>query len=132
MNVKYIAFLYKDDEGEAYNINIPDLEGAFSYGDSFEHAVAMAKELLEISIDNPNALPVSHELKYFTPQKLESLDIPIDAIPQVVEYAYPQKKRITVNLTLSALKAIDAYMKSHNLKNRSAFLEDSALKVVSA
>ncbi len=28
MITKYIAFLYKDDDSDAYNINIPDLEDA--------------------------------------------------------------------------------------------------------
>ncbi len=130
--MKYIAFLYKDDQSEAYNINIPDLEGAFSYGDNFEHAVAMAHELLEISVDDPDNLPLSHELKYFTPEKLKELDIPLGAIPQMIEYSQPAKKRITVNLHLSALQTIDAYMKKNGLKNRSAFLEDAALLRVAA
>ncbi len=132
-NPKYIAFFYKDeDDSKAYNINIPDLEGAFSYGDNFEHAVAMAKELLEISIDDPDNLPIAHELEYFTPEKLKDLDIPQSAIPQMVEYVQPTKKRITVNLHLWALNAIDSYMEKNGFKNRSAFLEESALLRVSA
>ncbi|PIE84860.1 hypothetical protein CSA08_05005 [Candidatus Gracilibacteria bacterium] len=123
----YIAFLYKDEDSDAYNIVIPDIEGAFSYGDNFEHAVEMAKELLEISIDDPNNLPIAHQLKYFTSQKLEELDIPKDSIPQIIEYKQKAKKRITVNLHISALNAIDEYMGKNGLKNRSAFLEDSAL-----
>lgn len=129
--MKYIAFLYKDQDSQAYNINIPDLEGAFSYGDDFEHAVDMAKELLEISIDNPDELPIAHELKYFTPKRLKKLDIPQNAIPQIIEYLQPSKKRITVNLHLWALKAIDTYMEKQGFKNRSAFLEESALLRVS-
>jgi len=130
--MKYIAFLYQDENSEAYNINIPDLDGAYSYGDDFEHSVTMAKELLEISIDEPDNLPVANSLKYFTADKLQELDIPTNAIPQVVEYLVPQKKRITVNLNLSALNIIDNFMKSHNMRNRSAFLEQSALKVAMA
>lgn len=129
--MKYIAFLYKDENSEAYNINIPDLDGAFSYGDTFEHAVDMAKELLEISIDNPNKLPIAHELKYFTKKKLKELDIPLNALPQIVTYSKPTKKRITVNLHVKALHSIDSYIKKHGLKNRSAFLEESALMRVS-
>lgn len=76
-------------------------------------------------------MPQAHDLSYFTPQKLKELDIPANAIPQVIEYIQPEKKRITVNLNLSSLKAIDEYMKSHNIKNRSLFLEESALQVLS-
>ena len=130
--MKYIAFLYQDENSEAYNINIPDLDGAFSYGNDFEHSVAMAKELLEISIDEPDNLPIANNLKYFTTEKLQELNIPINAIPQVIEYLVPVKKRITVNLNISALNIIDNFMKSQNLKNRSAFLEQSALKVAMA
>ncbi len=130
MNVKYIAFMYKDsEESSQYNVIIPDVEGAITYGDDFLHAVEMAKEVLEFSLEDLDSIPIAHELDYFSKEKLKELEIPSNAIPQVVEYITPEKKRITVNFTTKALKTIDDYMRSKGLKNRSAFLEDSALKV---
>ncbi|MEA3331135.1 MAG: type II toxin-antitoxin system HicB family antitoxin, partial [Campylobacterota bacterium] len=133
--MEYISFLYKDsdigyeDKGNGYNIIIPDVDGAYSCGDDFIHSVKMAKEVLEVCLEDTIDLPKANTMEYFTDERLEELDIPTNAIPQVVEYLIPKKKRITVNLNLSALNIIDNFMKSHNLKNRSAFLEQSALKV---
>ncbi len=131
--MKYLAFLYKDsqigykDNDNGYNIIIPDVDGAYSCGDDFEHTVEMGKEALELVLEEHETLPQANPLEYFTPQKLKELDIPSDAIPQLIEYSAPTKKRVTVNLHLWALNAIDEYMAKNGFKNRSAFLEESAL-----
>ncbi|RLA70525.1 MAG: hypothetical protein DRG24_06790 [Epsilonproteobacteria bacterium] len=70
-------------------------------------------------------------MAYFTKDILDQLNIPHAAIPQVIEYAPPAKKRVTVNFHVESLKIIDNYAKSHHL-TRSAFLEASALSVANA
>jgi len=130
--MNYIAFLYKDNESEQYNAIVPDVEGAYTYGNDFIHTVTMAKEVLELSLEDLTTLPNANALEYFTSEKLKELDIPTNAIPQVIEYSLAQKKRITVNLNLSSLNIIDNFMKNNNIKNRSLFLEESALKVATA
>ncbi len=136
--MKYIAFLYKDsemgytDEDNGYNIIVPDVAGVHSCGDNFIEAVDMGKEALGLILDEYSKLPVANPMEYFTPEKLEELDIPQTAIPQMLEYVQPAKKRITVNLHLEALNKIDDFMQKNGFKNRSAFLEDSALLRVSA
>ncbi len=136
--MRYIAFLYKDsdighEDNTAYNAIIPDVDGAYTYGDNFVHAVEMIHEALELVMEEySDDIPQAHPLEYFTPQKLQALDIPANAIPQVVEYTQPAKKRISININTSSLNSIDNYMKAHGLTNRSAFLEQSALKVVMA
>ncbi len=136
--MNYIAFLYKDedigskDKDDGFNVIIPDVEGTYTCGDNFIHSVQMAKEVLDLNLEDLNILPKANALEYFTPKKLKQLDIPLNAVPQVIEHNLLKKKRITVNLNLRALKSIDEYMKSHNLKNRSEFLEESALKIVSS
>ena len=136
--MEYISFLYKDSdigyEGKdnGYNVIIPDVDGGYTCGNDFIHSVKMAKEVLELCLEDVASLPKANTMEYFTAEKLEEFDIPQNAIPQVVEYLVPEKKRITVNLNISALKIIDTFMKSHNMKNRSAFLEQSALKVAMA
>ncbi len=131
--MKYIAFLYQDKDAKdsAYNVIIPDVDGAYSYGDDFIHAVDMAKEVLEFALEEYSKHPVAHKLDYFTKDRLAKLDIPATAIPQVIEYTPLLKKRVTVNFNIDSLKIIDNYVKSHHL-TRSSFLEESALKVVTS
>jgi predicted RNase H-like HicB family nuclease len=95
--LSYIAFLYKDDGSEQYNVIIPDVEGAYTYGNDFMHTVTMAKEVLDLSLEDVTDLPESHPLEYFTSKKLEELDIPINAIPRVIEYTQPEKNDIINN-----------------------------------
>jgi predicted RNase H-like HicB family nuclease len=136
--MEYISFLYKDsdmgheDKDNGYNVIIPDIDGGYTCGYDFIHSVKMAKEVLELCLEDIIDLPKANTMEYFTAEKLEQLDIPQNAIPQVIEYSVPEKKRITVNLNLSSLNIIDTFMKSNNMKNRSAFLEQSALKVAMA
>lgn len=131
--MKYIAFLYKDseigytDEDSGYNIIVPDVAGVHSYGDNFIEAVDMGKEALGLILDEYSKLPHANSMEYFTPEKLKELGIPQTAIPQMIEYEQLAKKRITVNLHLEALQKIDEFMHKNGFKNRSAFLEDSAL-----
>lgn len=131
--MKYIAFLYQDenDKDGSYNVIVPDVNGAFSYGEDFMHAVDMAKEVLEFALEEYEKPPVANKLAYFTNDVLDKFDIPYTAIPQVIEYAPPAKKRVTVNFNVENLKIIDHYAKSHHL-TRSAFLEESALSIAKA
>ncbi len=57
--------------------------------------------------------PKSNTTAYFTHKRLKELDIHTNAIPQLIEYSQPKKRRITVSI----------------ISNRSAFLQESALKI---
>ena len=43
------AIFLKEEDG--YSVNFPDIEGAFTCGDTFEEALFMAKDCLELSLD---------------------------------------------------------------------------------
>lgn len=134
--MRYIAFLYKDSDigykdDMGYNVIIPDVEGCVTYGEDFNHALDMAQEALALALESQEALPIAHDLEYFSQKVLKELDIPSNAIPQSLSYNHQEKKRITINLHTKALNSIDNYMKRHGLKNRSKFLEESALMRVS-
>jgi len=130
--MKYIAFLYKDNPtDEAYNIIIPDVPGAYSCGYSFLEAVDMAKEALELALEDVKEKPKAHDLEYFTKEKLKKFDIPANAIPQAIEYKEEKYKKVTISLRKEALKIIDNYTKQKHI-SRSAFLEQSALKYATA
>ncbi len=50
MRRSYPICLHKDP-GSAYGVSVPDVPGCFSAGDTFEDALAMAKEAIEFHID---------------------------------------------------------------------------------
>lgn len=45
----YQVFLERDEEG-AYCVSVPDLEGCYTFGDTFAEAVSMAAEALELFV----------------------------------------------------------------------------------
>lgn len=60
MNMEYLAFLYKDENG-GYTVEVPDLPGCLTQGESVEEAVRMAKDaalcwLSEGSIPEPSSI----------------------------------------------------------------------------
>ena len=50
MNYTYKIMMHKAPEG-GYTVNVPALPGCITEGDTVEHAIAMAKEAIEIYIE---------------------------------------------------------------------------------
>ena len=137
---QYIAFFFKDieidkkykDLNTGYNVVIPDVEGAYTCGDDIEHSIKMAKDILRFSLEDLVIYPKAHDIDYFTKDKLKELNIPPTAIHRLIEVKIkPEKTTVTVKLSIGAKKIIDEYIKTHHI-SRSAFLEQSALKVAIA
>lgn len=51
MNRTYKILLTKEPEG-AYTVTVPALPGCITYGDNIDHAISMAKEAVELYIEN--------------------------------------------------------------------------------
>jgi predicted RNase H-like HicB family nuclease len=49
-NLTYKILLTKEPEG-AYTATVPALPGCITYGDNIDHAIAMAKEAIELYIE---------------------------------------------------------------------------------
>lgn len=49
------AIFQKDDN--IYNVYFPDVEGAFTFGESFEEALYMAKDCLELALYEIEKIP---------------------------------------------------------------------------
>ncbi len=47
----YILALLPDKERGGYTVIVPDLEGCITEGDSFEHALDMANEAIELTLE---------------------------------------------------------------------------------
>jgi antitoxin HicB len=50
-NRTYKIFLTKEPEG-AYTATVPALPGCITYGENIDHAISMAKEAIELYIEN--------------------------------------------------------------------------------
>lgn len=50
-NKTYKILLTKEPEG-AYTVTVPALPGCITYGDNIDHAISMAREAIEVYIEN--------------------------------------------------------------------------------
>ena len=51
MQHTYKILLHKELEGQ-YTVNVPALPGCITYGENIDHAIAMAKEAIELYIEH--------------------------------------------------------------------------------
>ena len=49
------AVFLKEEDG--YSISFPDIDGAFTCGETFEEALFMAKDCLELNLDTVDEIP---------------------------------------------------------------------------
>jgi predicted RNase H-like HicB family nuclease len=50
MQLTYIILLHEEPEGQ-YTASVPALPGCITFGENVEHAIAMAKEAIELYIE---------------------------------------------------------------------------------
>ncbi len=56
MSIRYELIIYWSKEDEAFVVEVPELPGCMSDGETYEHAVANAKQVIEEWIDTARAL----------------------------------------------------------------------------
>ena len=115
-----------EEENGGYNVYFPDLEGAFTYGDSLEEALFMAKEALSVYIYSLE----DRGLKIPKPRKPNEIKTKSNQFVQLIEAYMPpvrseqEKRHVRRNVTIS--KWVNDLAKKNKL-NCSALLE-SAIK----
>jgi predicted RNase H-like HicB family nuclease len=129
----YIALIHKDKDN-AYGVSFPDFPGCISAGDTFDEAIAMAKEalgfhaqgMMEDGLDIPKPSTFEKIRVDKDAWWAEDLDeAEIARVPLIVNVAAP--KRVNISLDKSLLAAIDQAAKEQGM-TRSAFLESAALQ----
>jgi predicted RNase H-like HicB family nuclease len=123
--MKYIAFIYTDENNDGFNATIPDLEGCFSCGDTFEEAVEMIKEAAELYCEDLKTLPKSSTLEEL--MQRDDLDLEQDAIPQLIDVKVEKLKRINVMMRSDLIEALPQRLVEFN-GNRSAYLQNLVLQ----
>lgn len=127
--MRYAIVIHKDDDSD-YGVIIPDLAGCYSAGSTYDEAIDNAREAIECHIEglllDDEMIPAAKDIdEHISNIEYQSglwafIDIDLSQISG-------KSKRINITMPEKILKIIDLYSKSHNLKNRSAFLADAAL-----
>ena len=121
MKEKYLFPAIFEKEEDGYSISFPDLEGAFSCAATFEEALYMAKDCLELYLDGLENIPTPKEVKKL--KKNETL-IMIEA--NMLEYKKRnQNKSVSTTVTLPKWLKDTAIEKKINL---SSILKSALLK----
>jgi len=123
--MKYIAFIYTDENEDGYNATIPDLAGCFSYGETFEEACEMIKDAGELYCDDLKILPKASTLKELLSK--DDLDIPKNSIPQITDIKVEKLKRINVMMRNDIIEVLPERLVEFN-GNRSAYLQNLVIK----
>lgn len=128
--MKYPITIELGDEKTAHAVRIPDL-GVSTAADTIEECYIAATEAAEIELDNFAAnnldipMPSSVATILSNPEyKNHNIGlIDIDVTPYL-----GKTEKLTITLPSRVVTAIDAYLKTHNIRSRSAFLADSAIE----
>jgi predicted RNase H-like HicB family nuclease len=121
------------DEGSVYGVTVPDVPGAFSWGETIDHAIKNAKEAIyghvELLIEEGQDVPLSVS-------SIEELIGNPDyegAIWALVEVDLSKldarPERINISLPRFVLHKIDSYVEARH-ETRSGFLARVALEAI--
>ena len=119
------------DENTATGIQIPDIPGAVTAGDTFEEAYAAAIEVAHIMLEEiagngepipmPTRTAVHRSNPDFAGMGWGMLEI--DITPYL-----GKTEKVNVTLPGFVIQRIDRYVRDHNVKSRSSFLADAAME----
>lgn len=130
--MKYPVAIEWGDGKTAIGIHIPDLDIA-SAGDTYEEAYMNAVEVAHIAIqdfiDQGKDVPIPKSVDYHrNNEEYAGMGwglIDVDITPYL-----GTTEKISVTLPKRVISSIDEYVKTHNLKSRSAFLSDTAMEKI--
>ncbi|MBX8529368.1 type II toxin-antitoxin system HicB family antitoxin [Pseudomonas cichorii] len=131
--MKYPMCIEWGDENTAFGIQIPDIPGAITAGDTFDEAHTAAVEIAHImlqeiaagggDIPTPTAMAGHVKNPDFAGMGWGMLEI--DITPYL-----GKTEKVNVTLPGSVIQQIDKYVETHNLKSRSTFLAETALRAL--
>ena len=130
MDIPVVIF---KDEGSVYGVNVPDIKGCHSWGDSIEHALRNVKAAIASHIETLLELGEPVEI---TSSKIEVLqEIPEykGGIWSLVDLDLAKldskPERINISLPRFVLSKIDRYAEARH-ETRSGFLARAAMELI--
>ncbi|KPW34290.1 Uncharacterized protein ALO87_01020 [Pseudomonas syringae pv. apii] len=129
--MKYPICIEWGDETTAFGIQIPDIPGAITAGDTFEEAHAAAVEIAHILLQEiaasggsiPKVGTVAEHAKNPDFSGMGWGMLEIDVTPYL-----GKTEKVNVTLPGFVIRQIDRYVRDHSIKSRSTFLADAALE----
>lgn len=132
MDIPVVIF---KDEGSVYGVNVPDIKGVHSWGDSIEDALKNVKEAITGHIETLLELGEPVEISQSTIETLQKnpdyaggiwalVDLDLDKLDSKPE-------RINISLPRFVLSKIDRYANSRH-ETRSGLLSRAALHLIDA
>ncbi|WP_434575036.1 type II toxin-antitoxin system HicB family antitoxin [Pseudomonas sp. Z3-6] len=119
------------DERTATGIQIPDIPGAITAGDTFEEAYSAAIEIAHIMLEElagsekgiplPTSINAHRNNPEFDGMGWGMLEI--DITPYL-----GKTEKVNVTLPGYVIQQIDRFVRDHNIKSRSSFLADAAME----
>lgn len=129
----YPAILEKTSDG--YSLHFPDLPGAISAGDDYEHTIANAKECLSLHLygmlEDHDSIPEPSHMSEVIKQTDEAHLMALIEPDIFAVKAAQEDKSIRINITLprSLLEAMDIRAKALGI-NRSVFIQKAAQEAI--
>lgn len=119
------------DENTAIGIQVPDIPGAVTAGDTFEEAYNAAIEVAHIMLEEiaSNGEPVPMPSSSFIHrQNPEFADMGWGMLEIDISPYLGKTEKVNVTLPGFVIQRIDRYVRDHRIKSRSSFLADAALE----
>jgi predicted RNase H-like HicB family nuclease len=129
--VQYPICIEWGDEHTATGIQIPDIPGAVTAGDTFEAAYSAAIEIAHVMLEElareGQAIPLpSPTGTHRANPDFEGMGwgmLDIDITPYL-----GKTEKVNVTLPGYVIQRIDRFVREHNIKSRSSFLADAAME----
>ena len=127
--MKFAIAIEAGDKHTAFGVVIPDLPGCFSAGDSAEEAFDNAREAImaycETLAEDGKDLPEPRAMSEWQTQK-DFKGWTWGIVEAAVERLFGPAEKINITVPAVTLRRIDAYVASHHVDSRSAFLVRAA------
>jgi predicted RNase H-like HicB family nuclease len=127
--MKFTIAIEAGNKKSAFGVVVPDLPGCFSAGDTVEEAFDNAREGIkihcEILAEDKKDLPVAKAMSEWQSDK-EYEGWTWGIVDVEVERLFGPAEKINITIPALILRRIDAYVASHNVDSRSAFLVKAA------
>ena len=119
------------DESTAIGIQIPDIPGAATAGDTFEDAynaaIEIAHILLEEMASQGQAVPIPSSARTHRGHP-DYADMGWGMLEIDITPYMGKTEKVNVTLPGYVIQRIDRYVREHNVKSRSSFLADAAME----
>ncbi|TWC06425.1 MULTISPECIES: type II toxin-antitoxin system HicB family antitoxin [unclassified Pseudomonas] len=119
------------DEKTAIGIQIPDIPGAITAGDTFEEAYSAAVEIANIMLEeiasSGKAIPMPSTTAHHRSNP-EFADMGWGMLEVDITPYLGKTEKVNVTLPGFVVQQIDRFVRDHNIKSRSSFLADAAME----